>query len=121
MKPIIDSNGTKRWYNNLLHRDNDKPAIIYPDSSQEWYINGKRHRDNDLPAVIHPDGIQIWHINGKCHRLYKPAMIFQDGSQYWYINGIDITNEVIEFIKEHDLPHWSEWTEVHQILFRIRF
>ncbi len=82
MKPIIDSNGTKRWYNNLLHRDNDKPAIIYPDSSQEWYINGKRHRDNDKPAIIYPDSSQEWYINGKRHRDNDLPAVIADGHNF---------------------------------------
>ena len=98
MNPIIDSDGTKRWF-----------------------INGKCHRDNDKPAIIYKNGRQEWNINGECHRLYKPAVIYADGRQEWNINGNDITKEVIEFIKEHDLPDWSEWSEVHRILFRMRF
>ena len=101
MKPVIDKLRTQRWYNNELH--------------------GVLHRDNDLPAVITENGTHYWYINGKRHRLYKPAVINADGIHYWYINGNDITEEVDDFIKEHDLPHWSEWTEVHRILFRMRF
>jgi len=47
----------KSWYkSNLLHRDNDLPAIIRYNSNNNiinkgYYINGKRHRENG-PAVI---------------------------------------------------------------------
>ncbi len=34
---------------------------------------------------------------------------------------IYITEEVNDFIKEYDLPEWTEWREVHRILFRMRF
>ena len=98
MNPIIDSDGTKRWYNNDL-----------------------LHRDNDLPAIIFPNGTQHWCINGELHRLYKPAIIYADVRQEWFINGNNITEEVNDLIKEHDLPEWSEWTELHRILFRMRF
>ena len=128
MKPIIDKLGTQFWYNNdLLHRDNDLPAIIYKDGTQRWYNNNKLHRDNDLPAIINADGTQCWFINGVLHRLYKPAVIYNgnqwfiNGIHYWFINGKDITEEVNDFIKEYDLPEWSEWTEGHRILFRMRF
>ena len=145
MNPIIDKLGTQFWYNNDLlhrdddlpaiiradgtqywfingksHRDNDLPAIINANGTQCWYINGKCHRDNDLPAVIKANGTQYWYINGKCHRLYKPAII-EANAHYWYINDIDVTKEVNDFIKEHDLPEWTEWSEVHRILFRMRF
>ena len=98
MNPIIDQFGTKRWYNNnLLHRDNDLPAVITANGTRKWYINGERHR------------------------LYKPAIIYPDRSHYWYINDIDVTKEVNNFIKEYDLPEWSNWSDENRILFRMRF
>lgn len=31
------------WYlNQEYHRDDGKPAIIYPDGSMEWWVHGKR-------------------------------------------------------------------------------
>jgi len=64
--PEIDSNGTKRWYQNgLEHRDNDLPAVEYANGSKEWYSNGKRHRDNDLPACEWANGDKSWYQNGK--------------------------------------------------------
>jgi len=40
--PIIDEFGTKRWYQNgELHRDYDKPALIYPCGTKYWYQNGQ--------------------------------------------------------------------------------
>jgi len=58
--------GDKIWSNKKgqIHRDNDKPAIIYSDGTQHWYKNGLRHRDNDLPAIIYADGNQYWYKEG---------------------------------------------------------
>lgn len=37
--PCTDPSGTKRWFKGMkLHRTNG-PAVIYPDGSQEWWIN----------------------------------------------------------------------------------
>jgi len=36
--------------------------------NQVWYQNGKLHREDNLPAIIYPDGTQYWYQNGKCHR-----------------------------------------------------
>ena len=36
-----------------LHRDGDKPAMIFTDGSKSWYKNGQRHREGDEPAVIY--------------------------------------------------------------------
>jgi hypothetical protein len=41
---VINANGTKKWYqNDLLHRDNDQPAVIYANGAKEWYKNGKEY------------------------------------------------------------------------------
>jgi len=56
--------GTEHHYQNeLLHRDNDQPAVI-DNGTKIWYQNGELHRDNDLPAVTYPNGIKQWYQNG---------------------------------------------------------
>ena len=60
---VIHLDGGKIWWlNGVLHRDDDKPAVlIFGD--QEWYQNGKQHRDNNRPAVIYSDGRKEWWVN----------------------------------------------------------
>jgi alpha-N-acetylglucosamine transferase len=61
----IDEYGNLLWYKDgLLHRDNDKLAVIYISGTQIWYRNGKTHRDNDLPAVIYINGDKHWYNDG---------------------------------------------------------
>ena len=44
IKLEIRANGSKFWYqNDLYHRDNDQPAVIYANGSKLWYQNGKIH------------------------------------------------------------------------------
>jgi hypothetical protein len=51
---------SKCWkINNLIHRDNDLPAVIWANGRKDWYINGKTHR-NDGPAVILENGDKMW-------------------------------------------------------------
>jgi hypothetical protein len=106
------------WYqNNMIHRDNDLPAIIKLNNNiivnQEWYKDNKLHRDTlrlpgsasepdtslDNPAlIINNIKAQIireeWYINGMLHRDNdNPAVITMDydlniGKKYWYKNGI---------------------------------
>ncbi len=46
--PVIDEDGTKRWYkNDELHRDNDQPAVIHTDGTKYWYKNGLGYFPND--------------------------------------------------------------------------
>jgi hypothetical protein len=91
---VIKPNKTKYYLFGKLHREEDLPAIIYADGSQEWYKNGLLHREGDLPAIIWADGTSEWWINGKLHRPDHngqrdlPAYIGANGSQVWYINGI---------------------------------
>ncbi len=56
--PVMDSDGDKIWYNSIgqIHRNNDKPAILWMDGDKYWYKNGRLHRDNDLPAVVEANG-----------------------------------------------------------------
>jgi len=91
--------GEKIWRNKegQLHRDNDQPAIIYADGTQEWYKEDLRHRDNDLPAIIDADGTQYWYKDDKRHRDNDlPAIIYADGSKYWYKEGL--------LHRDNDLP-----------------
>ena len=64
----------------------DRPAVIRPDGTREWWLNGKKHR-TDGPAVIYPDGSEEWWLNGKKHRNGGPAVIYHDGSEEWWLNG----------------------------------
>ena len=56
-KRTISSNKIEYRKNGILHRDGDKPAVIYNDGTMFWYKEGKIHRDGDKPAVIYPDGV----------------------------------------------------------------
>lgn len=89
---VIWGNGTQEWYNNgILHRDNDFPARMSHDGVNEWYKNGLRHRDNDEPAIIDTkNNDRQWYINGKCSRLYdSPAIIQNDGNICkWVLNDV---------------------------------
>ena len=62
--PITKKNGTVKL--GMLHRENDQPAIIHENGTQEWYFNGQRHRINK-PAVVFPDGKEEWYCNGVLH------------------------------------------------------
>lgn len=115
-KPSRIENGHKQWhYKGILHRGNDKPAIIYSDGHMVWYKNGMKHRDGDKPAVIgkdklvwyknemiHRDGdkpsristvTHQWYKNGELHRIGGPAVVYDDGSTSYYINGKEYTSK----------------------------
>ena len=47
--PVITPDGTQTWYqNNLIHRDNDLPAIIYSYGRQVWFQNGQRQSEGEI-------------------------------------------------------------------------
>ena len=79
----ILEDGTQIWLNSedILHRDNDLPARIWPDGQYDYYQNGQRHRDNGLPALICADGYCQWWIDNQV------------------IEGRDCTQEEIEQFK----------------------
>ena len=86
---IIYPNGTKYWYqHDKRHRDGDKPAVECANGTKYWYQHGELHRDGDQPAVIYRNGIKKWYQNGELHRdSGKPAIEYADGRKSWYENG----------------------------------
>jgi hypothetical protein len=93
----LHQEGTTVFLNdeNEFHRE-DGPAIISPDGSEYWYMNGLKHRING-PAedrIIHglrPNEIRGYHrewwINGKRHRLEGPAIEYFFGKKEWYFEN----------------------------------
>lgn len=65
----IKTQDTITYYNSQmqLHRDNDKPAVIWSYGHQYWYKDGKLHRNNG-PAVIYASGDKECYKDGKLHK-----------------------------------------------------
>ena len=70
------------WFQNgKLHRDDDLPAIVNANGSNQWYQNGKLHRDNDLPAIVWENGSKEWFRHGRRYRKNDlPVIVNEDGS-----------------------------------------
>jgi hypothetical protein len=96
----IDENGNYFWetcgqdpqtkeFRNLLHRNNDAPAVILSEGRLQWCQNDVFHRENK-PAHICKCGTQMWFIHGLKHRNgMLPAHVqLNDGLVFWYRNGI---------------------------------
>ena len=99
----------KRWHcGGLLHRK-DAPAVILPDGTQEWWLNGRRSRPDGGPTIVRGDGTQEWHNkNGQLHRLDAPAVMKPDGTVEWWIMGEHLSYENY-LIKTGQSPF--DWTE----------
>jgi hypothetical protein len=97
--PVIDGNGTIRWYNDVgqYHRLDD-PAVVWSDGCKEWWLNGKPHR-LDGPAVIFADGTKAWFLNGRRHREDGPAVEGFTGYKSWYLNGKEYTEDAYRTIQ----------------------
>ena len=75
--------------------ENNLPAIIYPDSSREYWKHGKRHRDNNQPTIIcasdckpknWPYNYRIaYFVDDMLHCVKKPAAIYFDGKEEYYV------------------------------------
>lgn len=90
----------------VIHRDNDLPALIRTDGSQYWLQHGRYHREGDLPAVIWANGDQEWRINGRLHREgNKPTTINSDGSiqEYW------VHDQLHSLLTPADYNGWYLW------------
>jgi len=64
MNPIINSRGTKYWYNinGQIHRT-DGPAIEYSSGTELWYINGQILTEQKWQAKVLFDNVRISLIN----------------------------------------------------------
>ena len=103
--------------NGLLHRNDDKPAVIDVDGTLQWRQNGQLHRDGDKPAFIGSNWTLDWCQNGNRHRACGPAVIYSDGKLEWWINDENITLEVKKWLNR---KRWRGTPE--QIAeFQLRF
>ena len=62
----VDDSGTTRWCKegtDLLHREDDLPAVEYENGDKLWFFNGVFHRENG-PAAIYMNGIKSWVLDG---------------------------------------------------------
>lgn len=86
---VMDPKGNQYWYfsNFKQHRDNDLPAYVGKDGSQEWWSYGKRHRENGEPALVGAAGTREWWVEGERHRDLGPAIIRMDGTKEYYQHG----------------------------------
>ena len=48
----VENISIKYYKGKFLHRDGDKPAIIYNDGSKKYYKEGLLHRDGDKPQLF---------------------------------------------------------------------
>ena len=70
----------------MMHRENDRPALITSYGLQQWWQENKRHRDGDLPARIEEDGTSTWYQFNQIHRTGdKPAIVRADGTLEWWL------------------------------------
>lgn len=89
-QPAVSDPTCKEWYRNgKLHRDNDKPAMIFWNGSEEWFKNGIRYREDDKPLLVRKDGTKFWldKYNNYHRENDKPAIICSSGKCEWYIHG----------------------------------
>lgn len=73
---------TEKHYDPALHR------II-------WSLFDIIHRDDDLPAVVTLSNIQYWYQNGELHRdNNKPAVVYNGKQKHYFIHGVYQRTEI---------------------------
>lgn len=73
--PVIDIDGTKKWYWRGYISRYGGPAVIEPSGASQWYISGILHR-KDGPAVMRPNEPNSWYIYGKRAHDFKEFQKF---------------------------------------------
>ena len=103
---------------NLLAEYRDGSHTETHDGHLYWRNkNGELHRDGDKPAVIYAYGYLGWFQNGERHRSCGPAVIRSDGRNEWWINGQYIDDLVYDWLAG------AEWqgTPEQIVEFQLRF
>ena len=136
LRHTIDARGAEEYYYlkstpgrapQRCHHRVDGPAIIWPDGSKEWYLQGDVHRGDGLPAVIRADGLHKWYQKGKLHRVGQPAVTHPTGE--YYLENYDAPHPIAEWwvdglLHRHDGPattfldgsqQWCSNGELHRI------
>jgi hypothetical protein len=69
----------------------------------EWYQHGKLHRDNNKPAIVWDYGCEWW-VNGVRHREDGPAVHESPGTltKKWFLNGVEYTEDAFNALKEKE-------------------
>ena len=101
--------GTQMWLKDgKLHRDGDKPALVWADNViRVWYQHGKIHRI-DKPAVIYINGMRQWWKEGKPHRDGdKPAVLWAFGARAWWRDGKRYRIDEHAFIDADGMQRWE--------------
>ena len=79
--PLIESDGSKRWWLNGQRHREDGPACEYS-SSKQWWLNGQRHRE-DGPAIETAYGTKEWWLNGQKFNEEEFALL-------QFMNGVNV-------------------------------
>lgn len=115
-EPSVIENGVLFWYyEGKIHRDKDKPAILFPDGSAFYYTRGllksvryanglklrftKKHNYHRTEHCLElPDGTIAWkNCRGELHRERdsqgnpRPAVVYKDGRMRYFSDGSEFT------------------------------
>ena len=87
---VIWANVGQVWFvRGDCHRSGDRPAVVRANGDQEWFERGQRHREGDRPATISANGDQEWWERGRRHREgNQPAVVRANGTQEWWVRGV---------------------------------
>ena len=83
--PVKNNYGNLFWLdeNNFIHREDNKPAIIWVDRLEDYYVHGKLHR-----------------IDGAALRRSSVNMYFIDGGELSEVEFVKATRKRFYFLRE---------------------
>ena len=94
---VIEYENSIKWkLNGVVHREGDKPAVIYKNGTKEWRLFGKLHREGDKPAILRNNGNEEYYINGVRHRNFGRPAIKNLHSQDYFEFGKKLTKEQVK-------------------------
>lgn len=90
-----------------------------PVGTDAWIVDGLLHRVGGPALSVPAHGIEKWYQRGLLHRLDGPAYLSVTGVAQFWREGDEITDQVLPWITENGLPHPSQWTTSHRVMYRL--
>lgn len=73
---------------------------IYGTGHVCWFKDDVLHRENDLPAIEWHNGCKVWYWYGQKHRENGPALTDNEGFKQWWIHGTKYSEEEFKLFSE---------------------
>ena len=100
-------------YSEIDDIPNKNGCYIDEDGDKWYYKNNLLHRDDDLPAIECSNGDKWYYRKGLSHRIWGHAIEWSDGEKWWYLFGVEYTEDDYNTLMSNlPLLYWKTWNKL---------